>query len=81
MEEVLTLLQSIKGYSLDARVRDNFISEKQLASPEIMFSVRFLRPNLTHSMDLYYGAWAVLDPTRNMVDAFECTDGKTKRYR
>jgi len=76
MEEVLTLLQSIKGYSLAARVRDNFISEKQLTSPEIMFSVRFLRPNLTHSMDLYYGAWAVLDPTRNMVDAFECTDGK-----
>lgn len=37
MEEVLTLLQSIKGYSLAARVRDNFISEKQLASPEIMF--------------------------------------------
>ena len=62
MEEVLTLLQSIKGYSLAARVRDNFISEKQLASPEIMFSVRFLRPNLTHSMDLYYGAWAVPGP-------------------
>lgn len=76
MEEIVTLLQSISGYKLADRTRDNFISSKQKDSPEIMFSVRFLRPNLTHSMDLYYGAWAVLDPTRNMIDAFECTDGK-----
>lgn len=76
MEEIVTLLQSISGYSLAPRTRDNFISTLQKDSPEIMFSVRYLRPNLTHSMDLYYGAWAVLDPTRDMVDAFECTDGK-----
>lgn len=76
MEEIVTLLQSIQGYRLAARTRDNFISTMQKDSPEIMFSVRFLRPNLTNSMDLYYGAWAVLDATRDMIDAFECTDGK-----
>lgn len=76
MEEIVSLLQSISGYRLAARTRDNFLSTMQKDSPEIMFSVRYLRPNLTHSMDLYYGAWAVLDPTRDMIDAFECTDGK-----
>ncbi|WP_455673203.1 RagB/SusD family nutrient uptake outer membrane protein [Phocaeicola sp.] len=76
MEEIVTLLQQIKGYELAARTRDNFISSMQKDSPEIMFSVRYLRPNLTNSMDLYYGAWAVLDPTRDLIDAFECTDGK-----
>lgn len=76
MEEIIKLLQDIKGYSLAARTRDNFISTMQKDSPEIMFSVRYLRPNLTNSMDLYYGAWSAIDPTRNMIDAFECTDGK-----
>lgn len=76
MEEIVRLLQEIKGYKLANRTRDNFISSLQKDSPEIMFSVRYLRPNLTNAMDLYYGAWAVLDPTRNLIDAFECTDGK-----
>lgn len=76
MEEIIPLLQSISGYRLAARTRDNFLSTMQKNSPEIMFSVRYLRPNLTNEMDLYYGAWAVLDPTRDMIDAFECTDGK-----
>ena len=56
MEEIVTLLQQIKGYELAARTRDNFISSMQKDSPEIMFSVKYLRPNLTNSMDLYYGA-------------------------
>lgn len=76
MQEIVTLLQTISGYSLADRTRDNFLSEKQASSPEIMFSVRYLRPNLTNSTDLYYGAWAVLEVTQDMVNAFECTDGK-----
>ena len=56
-------------------MRDNFISAQQLASPEIMFSVRYLAPNTTHSMDLYYGAWTTCGVTRDLVNAFECTDG------
>lgn len=76
MEQIVKLLQEIKGYSLSARTRDNFISSMQKDSPEIMLSIRYLRPNLTNAIDLYFGAWAALDPTRDMVDAFECTDGK-----
>ena len=40
-----------------------------------MFSVRYLAPNITHSMDLYYAAWTTCGVTRDLVDAFECTDG------
>ena len=71
----IPLLEEIQGYSLADRMRDNFISEKQLASPEIMFSVRYLAPNITHSMDLYYGNWTTCGVTRDLVDEFECTDG------
>lgn len=75
MKEIVPLLEEIQGYSLADRMRDNFISEKQLSSPEIMFSVRYLAPNITHSMDLYYGAWTTCGVTRDLVDEFECTDG------
>lgn len=76
MGEIVFLLESIQGYELADRMRDNFISSRQLASPEIMFSVRYLAPNSTHSMDLYYGAWTTCGVTRSLVDAFECTDGQ-----
>lgn len=75
MKGIVPLLEEIQGYSLADRMRDNFISEKQLASPEIMFSVRYLAPNITHSMDLYYGNWTTIGVTRDLVDEFECTDG------
>ena len=75
MKEIVPLLEEIQGYPLADRMRDNFISEKQLASPEIMFSVRYLAPNITHSMDLYYGSWTTCGVTRDLVDEFECTDG------
>jgi len=75
MGAIVTLLEGIQGYELADRMRDNFISAQQLASPEIMFSVRYLAPNTTHSMDLYYGAWTTCGVTRDLVNAFECTDG------
>lgn len=76
MGDIITMLETINGYELAGRVRDNFISAKQLDSPEIMFSVRYLAPNICHSMDLYFGAWNVNAVTRDLVNAFECTDGK-----
>lgn len=80
MKEVLTTLDGISNYtpqkSLMKRTRDNFLAVNQASSPEIMFSVRYLQPNITNSIDLYYGAWACLDPTTDLINAFECTDGK-----
>lgn len=77
MTDIVTLLQSIEGeYELASSTRKNFVKADQIASKEIMFSVRYLKPNLTHLGDIYYGTWNTLDPTRSLVDAFECTDGK-----
>lgn len=75
MKEIVPILESITGYTLADKVRDNFISSKQAASTEIMFSCRYLAPKLTNDLDLYFGAWCVESPTRDLVDAFECTDG------
>jgi hypothetical protein len=75
MGEIVSLLEGIQDYRLAGRMRDNFISALQLASPEIMFSVRYLAPNRTHSMDLYYAGWSTCGVTRDLIDEFECTDG------
>lgn len=75
MGGIVSLLEGIQGYKLANRMRDNFVPSQQLASPEIMFSVRYLAPNITHNMDLYYGAWTTCGVTRDLVNAFECTDG------
>lgn len=56
-------------------MRDNFITEKQLNSPEIIFSVRYLRPNILNDMDIYYGNWSTVMVCRDLVDEYECTDG------
>lgn len=75
MSEVLPLLDAVKGYKLADRMRDNFISAKQLECPEIIFSIRYLAPNLTNYLDRHWGWWQAIQPTRDVVDAFECTDG------
>lgn len=75
MKEVLPVLESIKGYALAENLRDNFVSSRQLGSPEIIFSVRYLAPNRANSIDLYFAAWSTNIVMRNLVDEFECTDG------
>lgn len=75
MKEVLPVLESISGYELASNLRDNFVSSRQLASPEIIFSVRYLSPNRNNSIDLYFAAWGTNIVMRNLVDEFECTDG------
>lgn len=80
MKEIQLVLDGIRnGYTLADRARDNFISTKQASSPEIMFSVRYLRPNLLNNMDMWYGAWTALFISRDLLDAFECVDGKQWR--
>ncbi len=76
LKKVVSLCQSIKNFSLASTMRYNFVTANQAVSPEIMFSVRYLQPNITNSMDLYYGAWATCQVTRSLVDEFECTDGQ-----
>ena len=75
MKDALELLETIKNYSLSTDMRDNFITGRQSSCPEIMFSVRYLAPNIKNKIDLYFGRWVAEMPTRDLIDAFECTDG------
>lgn len=76
IKEAVPLLESIKGYELAGNLRDNFVSARQVGSPEIIFSVRYLSPNRNNDIDLYFAAWSTNIVMRNLVDEFECTDGQ-----
>lgn len=76
MAEILAQLNQIKApYVLADDVLDNFISDKQEACPEIMFSLKFLKPDMRNQIDFYVGAWKRLAPTRDLVFAFPKDDG------
>ncbi len=64
-------------YSLCPDFSDLFRVAGQQDNPEIIFSINFLAPNNTTAWDMYYGDWVAADPLQNMVNDFECTDGKT----
>lgn len=71
MGDILTLLESIKGYSLQPEYGDLFKTSTQEDSPEIMFSVKNLAPSSCMALDMYYTNWLHTCPLRNLVDEFE----------
>ena len=76
MAEILTELNQITAsYSLADDILDNFHSSAQSASPEIMFSLRFLKPTFRNQIDLLVGDWKTIQPTRSLVFAFPNADG------
>ncbi|MDE6482491.1 MAG: RagB/SusD family nutrient uptake outer membrane protein [Rikenellaceae bacterium] len=78
MEEVLTKLNTITApYSLATDVLDNFHSSKQSACPEIMFSLRYLKPTMRNQIDYLVGDQKAILPTRDLVYDFPMADGNT----
>ncbi len=75
MKEVIQYCEQIKGYSLDEDLRAAFVEAKQMDSEETIFSVRYKSPDRTNGLTLNYAQWSSLQVQRNLVDAFECTDG------
>lgn len=71
MKEIVSLLESIKGYSLQETYSDLFEDSKQQSSPEIMFSIKNLAPNSCSGYDMYMTQWLMYCPLRNLVDEFE----------
>lgn len=55
-----------------------FVKPGQNNNPEIIFSARYLLPNMFSTLDYQMGwdQWERIQPIKNLVDAFECTDGK-----
>jgi len=69
--------QVISGgkYSLFDNYRTLFLTEGQANNPEIIFSTRYLAPDITHNLDIRFSWHGVLNPNQILVDAYECTDG------
>lgn len=71
MKEIVSLLEEIKGYTLQPEYGDLFEDSKQESSPEIMFSVKNLTPSCGSKYDMYMTNWLMYCPFRNLVDEFE----------
>lgn len=76
MKKVIEYCEKVKGYSLDKSLRTAFIEDQQMNSNEMIFSARYSAPNLTNSANVIYCAWSCTMIQRNLVDAYECTDGQ-----
>lgn len=75
MKNVIQYCEQVQGYSLDEDLRAAFVESKQMSSKETIFSVRYKSPDLTNGLTMNYAQWSSLQVQRNLVDAFECTDG------
>ena len=71
MKQIVSLLESIKGYSLQPAYNELFEDPYQESSPEIMFSVKNLAPTSCSGYDMYMTNWLVYCPLRNLIDEFE----------
>ena len=75
MTQALGLLNQISGYSLSPNFSDLFQGSGQGENPEIIFSAKYLAPNIWHSSDRELAYWNSIAPLTNFVQAFEFIDG------
>ena len=75
MTAALALLNQISGYSLSPNFTDIFQGSGQAGNPEIMFSVRFVAPNLRHWNWTTVGWWIAVAPLTNLIELFQFYDG------
>jgi hypothetical protein len=62
-------------FSLHPDYSGNFIRDGQDNNNEIMFSVKYLAPNMWHGIDLTMGFWGGCAPIIQIVDFYEKLDG------
>lgn len=75
MKRVVEYCERVKGYALDDDLRMAFLESKQKNSTELMFSVRYGAPDVCNDMNYWFCGYHSLMVQRNLLDAFECTDG------
>lgn len=56
--------------------RNLFLAAGQNDNPEIIFSTRYLNPDVTSDLDIRWSWHGVVEPRQELVDEFECTDGQ-----
>lgn len=62
-------------FSLYPDFRTLFLASGQKDNPEIMFSTRYLSPDIFSNLDVRWSWHAVSNPRQELVDAYECVDG------
>ena len=62
-------------FSLFNNFRTLFLASGQNNNPEIMFSTRYLNPDAYSDLDIRWNWHGVVNPRRELIDAYECTDG------
>jgi hypothetical protein len=68
------VIQSGK-FSLFNNFRTLFLASGQNNNPEIIFSTRYLNPDSYSDLDIRWNWHGVVNPRRELIDAYECTDG------
>jgi hypothetical protein len=80
--EAAALAQEIitaNKFGLNGSYAGNFYKPDQNSSKEIMFSVRYLRPNILHqdvAIAVNLQRWKGEQGTQNLIDEYEAADGK-----
>lgn len=74
--EIANQIISDGKFSLYNDFRNLFLSGGQKDNPEIMFSTRYLNPDIYSDLDIRWSWHAVVEPRQELVDAYECIDGK-----
>jgi hypothetical protein len=62
-------------FSLYEDFRTLFLASGQTDNPEIIFSTRYLSPDISSDLDVRWSWHGVTNPRQELVDAYECTDG------
>lgn len=63
-------------FSLFNNYRTLFLAIGQSSNPEIIFSTMYLNPDQSSDLDIRWNWHGVVNPRRELVDDYECTDGK-----
>ena len=77
-EEAAVLAKSIMDdapFDLSPSFNSLFVASEQEGNPEIMYSVRYLKPDEEHIGSLNWGWWLSVTPLANFVDEFEMING------
>jgi hypothetical protein len=62
-------------FNLFDNYRTLFLASGQTNNPEIMFSARYLSPDIQTDLDVRWAWHAMVNPRQELVDAYECIDG------
>lgn len=79
IQKAYNVLDSISGYTLNPEYAYNFYPDTQEASPEIIFSVKYLAPTTYHDCDKIWGYDNGLYPTTDLFNAYY--QGDTRRLK